>query len=31
MMGQLEGGTAKLFYAFSLEDMVPQKLSLAQD
>lgn len=24
MMGQLEGGTAKLFYEFSLEDMVPQ-------
>ena len=23
-MGQLEGGTAKLFYEFSLEDMVPQ-------
>ena len=24
MMGRLEGGSAKLFYAFSLEDMVPQ-------
>jgi len=24
MMGQLEGGTAKLFYEFSLEEMVPQ-------
>lgn len=24
MMGQLEGGSAKLFYEFSLEDMVPQ-------
>ena len=24
MMGQLDGGTAKLFYEFSLEDMVPQ-------
>ena len=24
MMGRLEGGTAKLFYEFSLEDMVPQ-------
>lgn len=24
MMGQLEGGVAKLFYEFSLEDMVPQ-------
>ena len=23
-MGQLEGGTANLFYEFSLEDMVPQ-------
>ena len=25
MMGQLDGGTAKLFYEFSLEDMVPQE------
>ena len=24
MMGQLNGGTAKLFYKFSLEEMVPQ-------
>ena len=24
MMGQLEGGSAKLFYEFSLEEMVPQ-------
>jgi len=24
MMGQLDGGTAKLFYEFSLEEMVPQ-------
>jgi len=24
MMGQLEGGMAKLFYEFSLEEMVPQ-------
>lgn len=24
MMGRLEGGAAKLFYEFSLEEMVPQ-------
>ena len=24
MMGQLEGGSAKLFYEFSLEEMVPR-------
>jgi len=24
MMGRLEGGSAKLFYEFSLEEMVPQ-------
>ena len=24
MMGQLDGGTAKLFYEFSLEEMVSQ-------
>jgi len=24
MMGQLDGGTAKLFYEFSLEEMIPQ-------
>ena len=24
MMGQLEGGAARLFYEFSLEEMVPQ-------